>query len=227
MSIGPHAVVEANASISRGSVIGPNCFIGEDVVVGENCRLHGNVSLYHGVRLGDSVMIQSGSVIGADGFGFAFDGEKQIKIHQLGSVLLSDNVEIGACTTIDRGTIEDTIIGKGVKIDNQVQIGHNCKIGDHSVICGCVGIAGSVNIGKHCIMGGASGAVGHITISDKVNVSAMSLVSESILESGIYSSGTWHMKTSDWKRSNIRFKQLDMMNKRVRQLEKKFKSDAD
>ena len=136
-------------------------------------------------------------------------------------------MEIGACTTIDRGTIEDTIIGKGVKIDNQVQIGHNCKIGDHSVICGCVGIAGSVNIGKHCIMGGASGAVGHITISDKVNVSAMSLVSESILESGIYSSGTWHMKTSDWKRSNIRFKQLDMMNKRVRQLEKKFKSDAD
>ena len=227
VSIGPHAVVEANASISRGSVIGPNCFIGEDVVVGENCRLHSNVSLYHGVRLGDSVMIQSGSVIGADGFGFAFDGEKQIKIHQLGSVFLSDNVEIGACTTIDRGTIEDTIIGKGVKIDNQVQIGHNCKIGDHSVICGCVGIAGSVNIGKHCIMGGASGAVGHITISDKVNVSAMSLVSESILESGIYSSGTWHMKTSDWKRSNIRFKQLDMMNKRVRQLEKKFKSDAD
>ena len=227
VSIGPHAVVEANASISRGSVIGPNCYIGEDVVVGENCRLHSNVSLYHGVRLGDSVMIQSGSVIGADGFGFAFDGEKQIKIHQLGSVFLSDNVEIGACTTIDRGTIEDTIIGKGVKIDNQVQIGHNCKIGDHSVICGCVGIAGSVNIGKHCIMGGASGAVGHITISDKVNVSAMSLVSESILESGIYSSGTWHMKTSDWKRSNIRFKQLDMMNKRVRQLEKKFKSDAD
>ena len=227
VSIGPHAVVEANASISRGSVIGPNCFIGEDVVVGENCRLHSNVSLYHGVRLGDSVMIQSGSVIGADGFGFAFDGEKQIKIHQLGSVFLSDNVEIGACTTIDRGTIEDTIIGKGVKIDNQVQIGHNCKIGDHSVICGCVGIAGSVNIGKHCIMGGASGAVGHITISDKVNVSAMSLVSESILEPGIYSSGTWHMKTSDWKRSNIRFKQLDMMNKRVRQLEKNLKSDAD
>ena len=227
VSIGPHAVVEANASISRGSVIGPNCFIGEDVVVGENCRLHSNASLYHGVRLGDSVMIQSGSVIGADGFGFAFDGEKQIKIHQLGSVFLSDNVEIGACTTIDRGTIEDTIIGKGVKIDNQVQIGHNCKIGDHSVICGCVGIAGSVNIGKHCIMGGASGAVGHITISDKVNVSAMSLVSESILESGIYSSGTWHMKTSDWKRSNIRFKQLDMMNKRVRQLEKNLKSDAD
>ena len=223
VSIGPHAVVEANASISRGSVIGPNCYIGEDVVVGENCRLHSNVSLCHGVRLGDSVMIQSGSVIGADGFGFAFDGEKQIKIHQLGSVLLSDNVEIGACTTIDRGTIEDTIIGKGVKIDNQVQIGHNCKIGDHSVICGCVGIAGSVNIGKHCIMGGASGAVGHITISDKVNVSAMSLVSESILEPGIYSSGTWHMKTSDWKRSNIRFKQLDMMNKRVRQLEKKLK----
>ena len=221
VSIAPNVVVEANASISKGSVIGPNCYIGEDVVIGKNCHLQSNVSLYYRVRLGDSVIIQSGSVIGADGFGFAFDGEKQIKIHQLGSVLLSDNVEIGACTTIDRGTIEDTIIGKGVKIDNQVQIGHNCIIGDHSVICGCVGIAGSVSIGKHCIMGGASGAVGHITISDKVNVSAMSLVSESISEPGIYSSGTWHMKTSDWKRSNIRFKQLDLMNKRVRQLEKK------
>ena len=221
VSIAPNVVVEANASISKGSVIGPNCYIGEGVVIGKNCHLQSNVSLYYRVRLGDSVIIQSGSVIGADGFGFAFDGEKQIKIHQLGSVLLSDNVEIGACTTIDRGTIEDTIIGKGVKIDNQVQIGHNCIIGDHSVICGCVGIAGSVSIGKHCIMGGASGAVGHITISDKVNVSAMSLVSESISEPGIYSSGTWHMKTSDWKRSNIRFKQLDLMNKRVRQLEKK------
>ena len=221
VSIAPNVVVEAKASIAKGSIIGPNCFIGEGVVIGKNCHLQSNVSIYHRVRLGDSVIIQSGSVIGADGFGFAFDGEKQIKIHQLGSVLLSDNVEIGACTTIDRGTIEDTIIGKGVKIDNQVQIGHNCKIGDHSVICGCVGIAGSVNIGKHCIMGGASGAVGHITISDKVTVSAMSLVSESISEPGIYSSGTWHMKTSDWKRSNIRFKQLDLMNKRVRQLEKK------
>ena len=221
VSIAPNVVVEAKACIAKGSVIGPNCYIGEGVVIGKNCYLKSNVSLYHRVRLGDSVVIQSGSVIGADGFGFAFDGEKQIKIHQLGSVLLSDNVEIGACTTIDRGTIEDTIIGKGVKIDNQVQIGHNCKIGDHSVICGCVGIAGSVNIGKHCIMGGASGAVGHITISDKVTVSAMSLVSESISEPGIYSSGTWHMKTSDWKRNNIRFKQLDLMNKRVRQLEKK------
>ena len=116
-------------------------------------------------------------------------------------------MEIGACTTIDRGTIDDTIIGKGVKIDNQVQIGHNCKVGDHSIICGCVGIAGSVNIGKYCIMGGAFGAVGHITISDKVNVTAMSLVSESILESGTYSSGTWHMKTLGLETQQRCFKQ--------------------
>ena len=227
VSIAPNVVVEANAIISKGSVIGPNCYIGEGVVIGKNCHLQSNVSLYYRVRLGDSVIIQSGSVIGADGFGFAFDGEKQIKIHQLGSVLLSDNVEIGACTTIDRGTIEDTIIGKGVKIDNQVQIGHNCKIGDHSVICGCVGIAGSVSIGKHCIMGGASGAVGHITISDKVNVSAMSLVSESISEPGIYSSGTWHMKTSEWKRNNIRFRQLDSIYKKISKLEKVKKENKD
>ena len=219
--IHPNVIVEANVIIAPGSVIGPNCYLGEGVVIGENCHLCSNVSLYHRVKLGNSVLIHSGSVIGSDGFGFASDGKKQVKIYQLGSVLIGDHVEIGACTTIDRGAIEDTVIGEGVKIDNQVQIGHNCRIGEHSVLCGCVGIAGSVSIGKYCVMGGASGAVGHITITDKVHVSAMSLVSESISEPGVYSSGTWHMKTSDWKRSSVRFKQLDLIHKRVRELEKK------
>ena len=221
VSIGPNVVVEANVRIASGSVVGPNCYLGEGALIGEACHLQNNVSLYHRVKLGNSVMIHAGSVIGADGFGFASDGSKQVKIHQLGSVLIGNHVEIGACTTIDRGTIEDTVIGDGVKIDNQVQIGHNCRIGDHSVICGCTGIAGSVVIGKYCVMGGGSGVVGHISIADKVHISAMSLVSESILEPGIYSSGTWHMKTSDWKRSNVRFKQLDHIHKRVRELEKK------
>ncbi len=133
---------------------------------------------------------------------------------------VGDDVEIGAGTTIDRGAIDDTIIEQGVKIDNQVQIGHNCHIGEHSVICGCTAIAGSVKLGKYCVMGGASGAVGHITIADKVQVSAMSLVSQSIKEAGTYSSGTGHMKTKDWKRNIVRFAQLDSIAKRLKELEK-------
>ncbi len=219
-SIGPNVVIEENVSIGANSIIGANSYIGNGVIIGEGCRFHNNVSIYQNVKIGHNVLLHSGVVIGADGFGFAFDGEKSIKIHQLGSVEIGDHVEVGACSTIDRGAIDNTIIGEGVKIDNQVQIGHNCRIGDHSIICGCVGIAGSVTIGKNCIMGGASGAVGHITISDQVQVSAMSLVSESILEPGVYSSGTWHMKTSEWKRNNIRFRQLDSIYKRIVKLEK-------
>ena len=223
--IGPNVIVEADALIASGSVIGANSYVGEGAVIGKNCHLNNNVTIYHQVKLGESVIIHSGAVVGADGFGFAFNEEKYVKIYQLGSVLIGNNVEIGACTTIDRGTLEDTIIGEGVKIDNQVQIGHNCKVGKHSVICGCTGIAGSVSIGEYCMFGGASGAVGHISITDKVQVSAMSLVSESITEPGVYSSGTWHMKTSAWKRNNIRFKQLDSISKRVRELEKSQKKE--
>ena len=223
--IGPNVIVEADALIASGSVIGANSYVGEGAVIGKNCHLNNNVTIYHQVKLGESVIIHSGAVVGADGFGFAFNEEKYVKIYQLGSVLIGNNVEIGACTTIDRGTLEDTIIGEGVKIDNQVQIGHNCKVGKHSVICGCTGISGSVSIGEYCMFGGASGAVGHISITDKVQVSAMSLVSESITEPGVYSSGTWHMKTSAWKRNNIRFKQLDSISKRVRELEKSQKKE--
>ncbi|NKB32034.1 MAG: UDP-3-O-(3-hydroxymyristoyl)glucosamine N-acyltransferase [Pseudomonadales bacterium] len=217
--VGPNVVIEPGAKLGADCVIGSGCFLGENVTLGKNCFLHSNVSIYHRVNVGNNVIIHSGTVIGADGFGFAFDGKKSVKIRQLGSVLIGNDVDIGSCTTIDRGALEDTVISDGVKIDNQVQIGHNCKIGEHSVICGCTGIAGSVTIGKYCVMGGASGAVGHINIADKVQVSAMSLVSESITEPGIYSSGTWHMKTSQWKRSNIRFQQLDSIAKRLKELE--------
>ena len=226
-SVGPNVVIEENVSIGANSIIGANSYIGNGVNIGEDCHFHNNVSIYHNVKIGCNVLLHSGVVIGADGFGFAFDGEKSIKIHQLGGVEIGDHVEVGACSTIDRGAIDNTIIGEGVKIDNQVQIGHNCKIGDHSIICGCVGIAGSVTIGKNCIMGGASGAVGHINIVDQVQVSAMSLVSESILESGVYSSGTWHMKTSEWKRNNIRFRQLDSIYKKISKLEKVKKENKD
>jgi UDP-3-O-[3-hydroxymyristoyl] glucosamine N-acyltransferase len=219
VKVGENVVVESGVTLGANTIIGANSYIGQDCVVGADCNISPGVMLYHQVRLGDKVTIHSGSVIGADGFGFAFDGEKSIKIHQLGSVLIGSNVDIGAGTTIDRGALEDTIIGDGVKIDNQVQIGHNCIIGEHSIICGCVALAGSVTIGKYCIMGGASGAVGHISIADKTQVSAMSLVNKSITEPAMYSSGTGHMKTADWKRAIVRFQQLDSIAKRVKQLE--------
>lgn len=219
VSIGPHAVVEAGATIGQGVVIGAGSFVGQDCEVGEGSRLFANVTLYHGVRLGRSVVIHAGAVIGADGFGFAFDGEKCVKIHQLGSVDIGDEVEIGAGTTIDRGAIEDTVIEQGVKIDNQVQIGHNCRIGAHTVICGCTAIAGSAVIGRHCVLGGASGVVGHIRIADRVRVGAMSLVSQSITDAGDYASGTGIMKSPLWRRNAVRFSQLDSLVKRLLKLE--------
>lgn len=219
VSIAANAVLAANVILGDDVTIGAGCYVGEGASLGEGCKLHGNVTLYHRVVLGKNVEIHSASVIGADGFGFAFDGRKSVKIHQLGAVKIGDDVEIGAGTTIDRGALEDTEIGNGVKIDNQVQIAHNCKIGEHTIICGCAAIAGSVTIGKYCIMGGGSGAVGHITIADKVQVSAMSLVSQSIPESGMYSTGTIQAKTSEWKRNAIRFQQLDSIAKRLKEIE--------
>lgn len=219
VSIAANAVIAANVSLGDDVVIGAGCYIGEGVSLGNACKLHSNVTLYHRVVLGERVVIHSGSIVGADGFGFAFDGGKSVKIHQLGAVKIGDDVEIGAGSTIDRGALEDTEIGNGVKIDNQVQIGHNCKIGEHTIICGCAGIAGSVTIGKYCIMGGGSGVVGHVAIADKVQVSAMSLVSQSIPESGMYSTGTIQAKTSQWKRNAVRFQQLDSIAKRLKEIE--------
>ena len=219
VSISANAVIAGNVSLGDDVVIGAGCYVGENVILGKACKLHNNVTLYHGVVLGKNVKIHSGSVVGADGFGFAFDGSKSVKIHQLGGVKIGDDVEIGAGSTIDRGALEDTEIGNGVKIDNQVQIGHNCKIGEHTIICGCAGIAGSVTIGKYCIMGGGSGVVGHISIADRVQVSAMSLLSQSISEPGIYSTGTIQAKTSQWKRNAIRFQQLDSIAKRLKEIE--------
>lgn len=220
VSIGPYVVVESGVEIGEGSVVGAHSFLGKNSRLGSACRLYNNVSLYHGSRLGDRAIIHTGAVIGADGFGFAFDGEKSVKIHQLGAVAIGDDVEIGAGTTIDRGAIEDTIIENGVKIDNQVQIGHNTRVGEHSVICGCTAIAGSATIGKYCVLGGASGMLGHISIADGVQVSAMSLVNRSITEPGTYSSGTGQMKTAEWKRAIVRFQNLDNFSQRLKELEK-------
>ena len=221
VAIGANAVIESGAILGEGVQIGAGCYVGAGARIGANSILRANVTLYHDVQLGERVVIHSGTVIGADGFGYAFDGKTSVKIHQLGGVQIGDDVEIGAGTTIDRGAIDDTIIGQGVKIDNQVQIGHNCRIGDHSVICGCTAIAGSAVIGKYCVLGGASGMVGHLELVDGVQVSAMTLVDRSITEPGVYSSGTGFMKTTQWKRNSVRYRQLDSIARRLKELEKK------
>lgn len=221
VAIGPHAVIASGAVIGAHCSIGAGVSIGSNTVLGENCRLYANVVIYHGVRIGDRVTVHAGSVIGADGFGFAFDGEKSVKIAQLGSVQIGSDVEIGAGTTIDRGALDDTLIGDGVKIDNQVQIGHNCTVGDHTVICGCTALAGSSHIGRYCLIGGGVGITGHLTIVDRVSISAMSMVSKSIDKAGVYASGALVQESAQWRRNAVALTKLAGLSKTVRQIEKR------
>lgn len=220
VSIGPRVVVGPEVEIGAGSIVEAGSVIGAGCRLGDACHLHANVTLYHQVKLGHRVEIHSAAVIGADGFGFASDAGGAVKIAQLGSVEIGNDVEIGAGTTIDRGALQDTVIGNGVKIDNQVQIGHNCRIGQHTVICGCTAIAGSAEIGEFCVLGGASGMIGHIRIASGVKIAAMSLVSQPVDEPGVYSSGTGLMDVATWKRNIVRFRELDAMARRIRELEK-------
>lgn len=220
VSIGPFVTIAADVRIASGCVIAAGCNIGAGSSLGKDCKLSANVSVYHGVHIGERAVLHSSVVVGADGFGFAFDGRQSIKIAQLGGVQIGPDVEIGAGSTIDRGALDDTIIERGVKIDNHVQIAHNCVVGEHTIICGCSAIAGSTTIGRYCTIGGGVGIIGHLTIADKVMISAMSLVSQSIAEAGIYSSGTGLLESKEWKRNIVRFRQLDDMAKRLRELEK-------
>lgn len=218
--IGPNAVIERGAELGDGVVVGPGTVIGAGCRIGAGSRLHANVTLYHGVIVGKRAILHSGCVIGGDGFGFAHDGAKWHKIAQLGGVVLGDDVEVGSCSSIDRGALDDTLIGNDVKIDSQVQIAHNVQIGDHSALAGCVGIAGSTKVGRHCMLGGGVGLSGHLTIADGVQVTGMTLVTNSIPEPGVYSSGTGTMTNAQWRRNAVRFKQLDDMARRLKRLEK-------
>ncbi len=215
--IGENTVVGENGCIYANSVVGPDCVLGDDVL------LMANVVIYDDVVLGDRAIVHAGAVIGADGFGFAADEQgHMVMIAQLGGVRIGDDVNIGACSTIDRGAIDHTIIAEGVKIDNHVQVGHNCHIGAHSVICGSAGMVGSTRIGRHCVIAGGVGIAGDgpIEICDGVVVSATTHVSSSITEPGIYSGGVLHSKTRQWKRNALRFMHLDELNRRVTKLEK-------
>lgn len=219
-SVGPHCVIGHYAEIAAGAVIGPGTVIGDHAVVGEGCHLDANVTLYHGVKLGKRVRLASGVVIGADGFGFANQRGVWHKVPQLGSVIIGDDVDVGANTTIDRGAIEDTVIEEGVKLDNLIQVGHNVRIGAHTIVAGCVAIAGSTVIGKHCMVGGTSAFAGHIEVADQVVITGMTAVTKSIREPGMYSSGiVGAVPTPEFRKNNARFHRLEQLMERVKKLE--------
>lgn len=219
-SVGPYAVIESGARIAAGVTIGAHCFIGARSVIGEGGWLAPRVTLYHDVRIGQRVVIQSGAVLGGEGFGFANEKGVWQKIAQIGGVTIGDDVEIGVNTAIDRGAMDDTRIGNGVKLDNQIQIAHNVQIGDHTAMAACVGISGSAKIGKHCMLAGGVGLVGHIEICDGVFVTGMTMVTRSITEPGSYSSGTAMQPAAEWRKSAARMRHLDDMARRLQHLEK-------
>jgi len=221
------AIIGRLVKVSAHCYIGPNVVIGEGALVGKSTRLEANVTLYPGVSIGKRCIIHSGAVIGADGFGFAHDGQGWVKIAQAGGVSIGDDVEVGANTTIDRGALSDTVIANGVKLDNQIQIAHNVEIGEATAIAGCTAIAGSTRIGSHCTIAGMSGVTGHLEIADGTHITAMTLVSKSIKKSGAYSSGTGVEPHAQWKRNVVRFRQLDELSQRVKNLEKLVKKLAE
>lgn len=221
--IGPHVTIEANVLIGEGCRIDAGSYIGRDAQIGDGTHLHANVSFHHDCRIGSRGIIHSGAVIGEEGFGFANEDGAWIKIPQTGRVIIGDDVDIGANTTIDRGALEDTIIEDGVKLDNQIQIGHNCHIGAHTAMAGCVGVAGSAKIGKYCTFGGAAMVLGHLTIADKVHVSSGSLVSRSLREPGQYTGFYPLAKNADWEKSAVLVRNLGDMREKIRELEKNIK----
>jgi UDP-3-O-[3-hydroxymyristoyl] glucosamine N-acyltransferase len=226
-SIGPHATVEAGARVLRGARIDAGTFVGREAVVGEDTHLFANVSFHARCIIGARGIVHSGAVIGADGFGFAMDGGVYVKIPQTGRVVIGDDVEIGANTTIDRGALADTILEDGVKLDNQIQIGHNTRIGKHTAMAGCVGVAGSANIGSHCTFGGAAMVLGHLEIADNVHISSGSMVSRSVLEPGQYTGFYPLSKNAEWEKSAAIVRNLASMREKIRALEKTIKTLAE
>ncbi|HEU5339339.1 MAG TPA: UDP-3-O-(3-hydroxymyristoyl)glucosamine N-acyltransferase [Sulfuricaulis sp.] len=217
--IGPYSVVEAGAKIGDDAFVGPGCFIGKGAELGARNRLIGHVAIGERCLSGTDCVIYPGAVIGGDGFGFARNGERWQKVPQLGRVVMGNDVEVGANTTIDRGALDDTVIGNGVKLDNLIQIAHNVQIGDNTAIAACVGIAGSTKIGQRCTLGGQSGIVGHLEITDDVHVTAGSLVTSSIREAGVYSSSLKAMPVDKWRRNAAVMHRLEEMSQRLKKIE--------
>ena len=208
-TVGPLVVIEDDVEVGERVFVGPGCVVQRGARIGADSHLMTRVNLYPGVRIGQRCILHAGVVVGADGFGFAPNSGTWVKVPQVGSVLIGDDVEIGANTTIDRGAIDDTVVEDGVKLDNQIQVGHNVTIGAHSAIAGCVGISGSVSIGRRCMIGGGVGIAGHLSIGDDVVVTGVSLVTTSLKAGGSYSSGMPAVETRKWRRMVAQLRRLD------------------
>jgi len=219
VTLGANVVIEAGVVISNNVSVGAGCFIGVNARIGEGTKLWANNTIYHQVKIGKHCLIQANTVIGADGFGYANDKGKWIKIPQLGTVIIGDNVEIGASTTIDRGALENTVIHDGVIIDNQIQIAHNVEMGENTAMAACSVIAGSTRIGKNCVIAGLVGITGHVEINDGCHFTGMTMVSKSINKPGVYSSGMPALPNNAWHKSNARIRKLDTLIKRIKALE--------
>ncbi|HVL36440.1 MAG TPA: UDP-3-O-(3-hydroxymyristoyl)glucosamine N-acyltransferase [Burkholderiales bacterium] len=225
--IHPSAVVAAGARLGARVSIGAGCVIGEGVQIGDDSCLYPRVVVYPGCTLGRRVIVHAGAVIGADGFGIVRDAEgRWIKVPQIGAVRIGDDVEIGANTTIDRGALDDTVIEEGVKLDNLVQIGHNARIGAHTAMAGCAGVAGSAVIGRHCTLGGAANVLGHLSLADHVNVSAGTMISRSIRQAGTYTGLYPFDENKAWARNTALVRHLADLAERLRTLERKEKKNG-
>ena len=223
VSIAAGAVIGAGAVIDAGVSIGPGTVVEDGARIGADTRLAARVTVGHDCVIGSRGLIHSGTVIGSDGFGFARHEGRWEKIPQLGCVRIGDDVEIGANCAIDRGALEDTVIGNGCKLDNLIQVAHNVRIGEHTAIAACVGIAGSARIGSRCMIGGAAGILGHLEICDEVTISAMSLVTRSITRPGFYSGIFPLMDNADWERAAVLLRHLPDFRARLRRLESRLK----
>ncbi len=220
-SVGENVVIGRDAVIGENVTLYPGCVIGNGVSIGDDSLLYANVTIYDNCMVGRRAIVQAGAVIGSDGFGFAKEADCWVKIPQIGRVIIGDDVEIGANTSIDRGALDDTVIGDGVKLDNQIQIAHNVVIGDHTAMAGCVGIAGSTTIGKRCTVGGAGMIVGHIEIADDVHISGGTLVSKSVRKPGQYTSVYPFAPHAEWLQGAAQLKHLARLAERVSELENK------
>jgi UDP-3-O-[3-hydroxymyristoyl] glucosamine N-acyltransferase len=219
-AVGPHAVIGERTAVAERASIGAGTVIGEDCSIGADCVVHPRVVLYARTELGPRTIVHSGAVIGADGFGMAEQGGRWLKVPQIGRTLIGADVEVGANTTIDRGAIGDTVIEDDVKLDNQIQIGHNCRIGAHTAIAGCVGIAGSTNVGRNCKIGGAAMIAGHLDIADGSVISAATGLFDSIRSPGVYTGTFPALPHRDWRHVASAMRRLRSIVDRLRALER-------
>ena len=221
VSVGENVVLGKDVALGENVTLYPGCVVGDGVSIGDGSVLYPNVVIYRACKIGKRAVVQAGAVIGSDGFGFAKEGDSWVKIPQIGRVVIGDDVEIGANTSIDRGALDDTIIGDGVKLDNQIQIAHNVVIGQHTAMAGCVGVAGSTRIGRRCTIGGAGMIVGHLDLVDDVHVSAGTMVTKSLRQPGQYTSIFPLESHAEWLQNAAQIKRLAKLAERVSELEEK------